>query len=288
VNEGFRAACVQITAGRELAPNIDRARNLVREAFDAGADFVSLPENVTMIEPDTARAREKAVPEDDHPGLPAFRELAAESGRWLHVGSLSIAREDGRIANRSFLIDGAGGIVARYDKLHLFDVRLGNGESYRESDNVAPGERAVLAPTPWGPIGLTICYDLRFPALYRSLARAGARFLTIPAAFTRTTGRAHWEVLVRARAIETGCFVIAAAQCGEHAEGRSTWGHSLIVDPWGTVMADGGEAEGVILADIDPAEVDRTRRRIPALEHDRDFAPPGPATFSVVPQSPGG
>lgn len=282
-DRAFTLACIQLTAGREYEPNIARAAELVRQAADRGAKLISLPENAVMIEPDSKTALEKALPEDAHPGLPAFREVAQETGAWIHVGSLNIRSADGRIANRSFLIDGEGRIVARYDKLHMFDVTLGNGETYRESDTVAPGDRAVIAATPWGTLGLTVCYDVRFPQLYRSLAKAGAGFIAIPAAFTRTTGQAHWHVLVRARAIETGCFVFAAAQCGEHAEGRRTYGHSLIVDPWGAILAEGeAEAEGVVVAEIDPARVGKARQRIPALTHDRPFE--GPAMASV----PGG
>jgi predicted amidohydrolase len=189
---------------------------------------------------------------------------------------LAIRRDDGRVANRSLLVDATGHVAARYDKIHLFDVDLGPSESYRESDVIAPGDRLVVAPTPWGRLGLSVCYDLRFPHLYRALAKAGADFLAIPAAFTRTTGAAHWHVLVRARAIETGCYVLAPAQCGTHAEGRLTFGHSLIVDPWGTVLADAGGETGVITAEIDAAQVAEARRRVPALSHDRAFVDPRP------------
>ena len=194
-----------------------------------------------------------------------------ETGAWLLIGSLSIAVEGGKVANRSLLVDPTGNIVARYDKIHLFDVDLGETESYRESATIAPGDRAVLAETPWGPLGMTVCYDLRFPQLYRTLAQRGALFLSIPAAFTRTTGRAHWHILQRARAIENGAFVFAPAQCGTHAEGRETYGHSLIVDPWGAVLADGGEEPGIVFAEIDPAAVASARNRIPSLRHDRRF-----------------
>ena len=276
----FTAACVQLTAGPEIGPNVERATSLIREARNGGADFIALPENATMIEPDRDAALEKALPENDHPGLAALRALASETGAWILIGSLSI-RDPGsdKIANRSFLIDASGGIAARYDKIHLFDVNLREDEWYRESDNVDPGAQAVIAPSPWGLMGLSICYDMRFPQLYRTLAHAGASLITIPAAFTRTTGRAHWHVLVRARAIETGCFVFAPAQCGEHAQGRQTYGHSLIVDPWGEVLADGGEKEGIILAEIDMAKVAKSRARVPSLDHDRDFTGPGTATL---------
>jgi len=276
----FKAACVQITAGREIAPNVARGLELAREAAGQGADFIALPENATLIEPDTELALAKGLPEDEHPALPAFRALAKETGTWILLGSLSI-RDPGaaKLSNRSFLIDAAGAVAARYDKIFLFDVNLREDEWYRESDRIRPGDEAVVAPSPWGLIGLTVCYDLRFPQLYRALAHAGAGILTIPSAFTVTTGRAHWHVLMRARAIETGAFVIAPAQCGEHAQGRKTYGHSLIVDPWGEILAEAGEDEGVILAEIDMAAVAKARKRIPALDHDREFDGPGPATY---------
>jgi len=276
----FTAACIQITAGQEIEPNVARGLELAREAASRGADFITLPENATLIEPDTALALAKGLPEDEHPALPAFRNLARETGTWILLGSLSIRdRGADKLSNRSFLIDAGGNIAARYDKIFLFDVNLREDEWYRESDRIRPGSEAVVAPSPWGLIGLTICYDLRFPQLYRALAHAGAGILTIPSAFTVTTGRAHWHVLMRARAIETGAFVIAPAQCGEHAQGRKTYGHSLIVDPWGEILAEAGEEEGVILAEIDMAKVAQARKRIPALDHDRDFD--GPATATV-------
>lgn len=265
-------ACVQLNAAREIEPNIAQAGTLVRAARERGAELILLPENAGMLEPISRLAREKARPEADHKALAAFRGLARETGAWLLIGSLSIAVEGGKIANRSFLVDPAGAIAARYDKIHLFDVDLGSGERYRESATIAPGDQVVLAETPWGPLGMTVCYDLRFPQLYRALAQRGALFLSIPAAFTRTTGRAHWHVLQRARAIENGAFVFAAAQCGVHAEGRETYGHSLIVDPWGEILADGGEEPGIVLAEIDPAAVASARARIPSLRHDRAFA----------------
>lgn len=265
-------ACVQTTSAREVEPNIVAVAALVRQARAAGAEFVLLPENVGMLEPVSRLLKEKAAPEETHPALAAFRDLAAETGVWLLIGSLAIRAEGERVANRSFLVGPTGAIVARYDKIHLFDVDLGPGESYRESATILPGDRAVVAPTPWGLLGMSVCYDLRFPQLYRQLAQQGAVFLSVPAAFTRTTGRAHWHVLQRARAIENGAFVFAPAQCGTHAEGRETYGHSLIVDPWGTVLADGGEEPGIVLARIDPQEVDRARARIPSLQHDRPFA----------------
>jgi predicted amidohydrolase len=268
----FRVACVQTNSGRDIEPNLLAAGELVHQARRAGADFILLPENVSMLEPIGALLREKARPETDHPAIPVFQELARTTGAWLLVGSLSIRVPGDKVANRSLLINAAGEIVARYDKIHLFDVDLGHGESYHESATIAAGERAVIAKTPWGKLGMSVCYDIRFPHLYRALAKGGADFLTIPAAFTRTTGRAHWHVLARSRAIENGCFVFAPAQSGEHAEGRQTYGHSLVIDPWGTVLADGGEDVGFVIADIDPHAVDDARRRIPCLSHDRPFA----------------
>ncbi|MCU0894046.1 MAG: carbon-nitrogen hydrolase family protein [Rhodospirillales bacterium] len=271
------AACVQTNSSREVGPNIEAVLPLIGEACGRGAEFILLPENVAMIEPIQAKQREKALPEAGHPALPALAEEAAKRGVWILIGSLAVLRDDGRVANRSLLIDSAGRVVARYDKIHLFDVDLGPKESYRESAVIAPGDVGVVAETPWGRLGMSVCYDLRFPQLYRALAKAGADFIAIPAAFTRTTGAAHWHVLVRARAIETGCYVLAPAQTGTHAEGRLTFGHSLIVDPWGVVLADAGEDVGIVTAELDPERVADARRRVPALMHDRDFAPPPPS-----------
>lgn len=271
----FIAACVQTTSAREFAENLETVPPLIRAARDAGADLVLTPENVSMLEPRNRRLLEKALPETEHPALAAFRAQARDLGIWLLIGSLAIRAEDGRAWNRSVLLDSDGAIAARYDKIHLFDVDLDGGESYRESASIAPGGRAVVADTPWGRLGMTVCYDLRFPQLYRALAKAGAHFISIPAAFTRQTGMAHWHVLQRARAIETGCFVLAPAQTGTHAEGRQTYGHALIVDPWGTVLADAGEAVGFVTAEIDPSRVAAARAKIPALTHDRPFDTPG-------------
>lgn len=273
--EIFKVALVQNCAEREMGPSLAQAERLVRDAARDGADLIMLTEMVEMLEPDPALVLQKALPEDRDPGLARFRALARETGTWIMAGSLLIKDAgSGKVANRAFMLDPTGGIAARYDKIHLFDVDLKGGEVYRESDTVRAGDRAVLAPTPWGPLGMAICYDLRFAHLFRKLAQAGARFLTIPAAFTYTTGKAHWHVLVRARAIETGCFVFAPCQCGTHAEDRRTYGHSLIVDPWGEVLADGGEEVGFVTATIDPAKVEEARRMIPALRHDRQFAGP--------------
>jgi deaminated glutathione amidase len=265
----FTAACVQITSQREFAPNIQAVGDLVRRARDAGAELIMTPEITGMFEPKRDLHLAKATDEAANPALAAFRDLARETGAWLLVGSLAIKLEAARLANRSFLLAPDGVIAARYDKIHMFDVDLENGESYRESALYRPGGSTVLAGLPWGTLGMTICYDLRFPYLYRALAQAGADFLSIPAAFTVPTGTAHWHVLQRARAIENGCFVFAPAQWGQHAEGRKTYGHSLIVDPWGEVLADAGEGVGFITAEIDPAKIAEARRMVPALRHDR-------------------
>ena len=277
----FTAACLQHTAGPDPEPNLAVVGDLVRRARDAGADFVMTAEASNFIETGRRR-RDKARPEAADPFLAGMRELARELGIWLLLGSLVIdpAGEpgaepgEGRLANRSFLIDAAGGIVARYDKIHMFDIDLPGGESYRESNAYRPGGRTVVAETPWGRLGMTVCYDVRFPHVYRALAQAGADFLSVPSVFTVPTGRAHWHVLLRARAIENGAFVFAPAQCGEHPAGRKSYGHSLIVDPWGEVLADCGEAPGFVTARIDPAKIAEARRSVPSLTHDRPFTPP--------------
>jgi predicted amidohydrolase len=270
----FTAACVQLASDIEPEVNLRAAAEAIRRARDAGADFVVTPETTDMMEMKRRDAFAKAKGEAEHPGLAQLRDLAGELGCWLLIGSLVIRLSDERLANRSFLIDPAGQVAARYDKIHMFDVEVPDGQSYRESKAYQPGGTAVLADLPWGRLGLTVCYDLRFPQLYRALAQAGAEVLTVPSAFTRLTGRAHWHVLLRARAIETGAFVLAPAQCGETSQGRQTYGHSLIVAPWGEVLAEAGEDPGVILAEIDPARVAEARRMIPALGHDRAFDAP--------------
>ena len=270
----FKAACVQMTSEREVAPNLTLAGDLIRQAASAGAKLVMTPENTTIIEPDRKLSLAKALPESAHPGLPYFADLARDQAVWLLIGSMPIKLDNGKLANRSFLFGPDGKVKARYDKIHVFDVDLPNGEVYRESATVHPGDQAVVAETPWGNLGLTICYDLRFAYLHRALAQAGAIFLTVPAAFTVPTGEAHWHVLLRARAIETGCFVFAPAQCGTHAEGRRTYGHSLIIAPWGEILADAGSEPGLAIAEIDTAKVLAARHAVPSLRHDRAFAPP--------------
>jgi len=276
VSGRFKAACIQLSSAREVEPNILAASALIRAARDEGADLIMTPEVSDMMEPRRTERVAKAKDEASHAMLAAFRDLARETGAWLLLGSAVVRREDGdeRLANRSFLIAPDGAIAARYDKIHMFDVALAGGESYRESNAFRPGEAAVLAPLPWGMLGMTICYDLRFPHLYRALAQAGADFLSIPSAFTVPTGRAHWHVLMRARAIENGAFVFAPAQWGEHAEGRKTYGHSLIVAPWGEILAEAEDGTGYIIAEIDPAAIADARRAVPALRHDRPYALP--------------
>jgi predicted amidohydrolase len=280
MSTAFTAACVQVTAGPEIGPNIDIAETLIREARAEGADLVLTPETSDLMEPDGKRLAEKVEPEGRHIGLRRMRDLAQALACWILVGSFLVATRDGRPANRSFLIGPEGEVRARYDKIHMFDVDIPDGQRYRESRRFNPGAQAVVAETPWARLGLSICYDLRFPQLYRSLAAAGASVLTSPSAFTRFTGKAHWHVLIRTRAIETGSYVLAPAQCGRHAGGRETYGHSLIVSPWGEVLAEAGNEPGVILAEIDPDQSRRAREAIPALAGARDFTAPGPKSRS--------
>jgi predicted amidohydrolase len=267
-------ACVQTNSKPDPADNIAEVGAMIRQAQAQGADLITTPEIVGMFEPDRVGALAKARPEASHEVLAAFRGLAAELGTWLLIGSISIKLSDDKLSNRSFLIGPDGGIVARYSKIHMFDVQVGDGSTYRESKTYRPGAEAVLADTPWGTMGMTICYDIRFPALYRDLAQAGAGLIFAPAAFTKVTGEAHWHVLQRARAIENGCFIVSAAQVGTHARGRQTYGHSVIVAPWGEVLADGGTEPGVVLAEVDLSAVDRARGKVPSLTHDRDYSGP--------------
>ncbi len=267
----FTAGLVQMCSGLSPQVNLDAALKLIAEARSGGADYVLTPEMTNILEIKRERLFAAIAPEEADPSLAAFRELARRLGIFLHVGSLAIKLSAEKAANRSFLIDRQGEIVARYDKIHMFDVDLAGGESYRESRNYRPGDLAVAADLPWGRLGLSICYDLRFPALYRALAEAGSSFLAIPSAFTQQTGEAHWHVLNRARAIENGAFVLAAAQGGKHENGRETYGHSLVIDPWGRILAEGGKVPGVVLAAIDPAAVAAARAKVPSLQHGRRF-----------------
>jgi predicted amidohydrolase len=267
----FRAALVQLCSGREIGPNMAYVTALIRAAATRGAQYIQTPENTALMEMSGERLFERIKPEAETTILGDFAGLARDLGVWLHVGSLAIRVDERKAANRSFLFGPDGRIAARYDKIHMFDVDLPSGEIYRESTNYRPGSIAVNAHLPWGTLGMTTCYDLRFPEQYKALAKGGADFLSVPAAFTRQTGQAHWHVLLRARAIETGCFVLAAAQAGNHENGRSTYGHSMIISPWGEILAEGGEEPEIISAEIDVAQVAAARQRIPALNHVRQF-----------------
>jgi len=274
MSPGFRIACLQMQTGNDLRANLGAVSEAAHEAAGSGAQFVLTPEYALMMDGSGRVMRERALDPDGAPALPELQSLAAHLKVWLLAGSLTVRADDGRIWNRSFLLSDAGSVVATYDKIHMFDATLPDGRAIRESSAYRPGERAVIADTPWGKLGLTVCYDLRFPALYRSLALAGAQFITIPSSFQRQTGKFHWHTLVRARAIENGCFIIAPAMCGEHGGNRQTYGHTLVVDPWGEVLADGGESPGIVYAQIEPAAVARARGMIPSIEHDRPFSPP--------------
>ena len=268
----FTAACLQLTSDREVEANIAAVRELARRARDKGADLVMTPEVTDMMEPKRALAVAKAKDEANHPMLAAARDVAREIGAWFLLGSIVVKlADDERTANRSFLIAPDGVVRARYDKIHMFDVTLPDGRAIRESSAYRPGDRAVLARTPWGALGMTVCYDLRFPGLYRALAQAGAEFLAVPSSFTAQTGPAHWHTLLRARAIENTCFVFAPAMCGEHPGNRSTYGHSLMIGPWGDVLAEGGDQPGIVMARIDRGAIAKARGMIPSLEHDRPY-----------------
>ena len=267
----FNAAMIQMRSGLDPAANLAAALELIDAAKEAGADYVLTPEMTNILAAKREQLFAKIVAEEQDATLTTLREVARKLAIYIHIGSLAVKVSPDKAANRSFVIDRRGEVVARYDKIHMFDVDLAGGESYRESNTYRPGELAMVADLPWGRLGLTVCYDLRFPALYRALAEAGASFLAIPSAFTRQTGEAHWHVLQRARAIENGCFVFAAAQGGKHENGRETYGHSLVVDPWGRILAEGGTEPGVVMAQVDPSEAVAARSRIPSLHHGRRF-----------------
>ena len=270
----LRAACIQMRSTTEIASNIADAQRLISEAAEQGATFIATPEMTNLLDIRPGQARSKITFEAEDECLKALSGLAQKLGVTLLIGSLAVGlKDDDRFANRSFLIGPDGSILGRYDKIHMFDVNVGDGQSYRESKAYRAGASAVLAEAPFGKVGMTICYDVRFPHLYRRLGQAGAEMITIPAAFTRVTGEAHWHVLVRARAIETGCFVLAPAQGGRHEDGRETFGHALIISPWGEVLAEAdGDAPGYIIADLDLGQVKEARARIPALHNDQDFS----------------
>ena len=277
----IRVACVQTASGTDVEANLTAAAADVRRAGEEGATLIALPECVAYRSGDSG-VRAVARPDADNPMLDGLRALAAETSVWLLVGSLPVLADDGRIWNRSYLLDDGGAVRAHYDKIHMFDVDLAGEERHRESAVYRPGERAVVVPTPFGRIGMTVCYDVRFPQLYRALAKAGADILTVPANFTEQTGRAHWHVLLRARAIETGCYVVAPAQAGTYGNGRRSFGHSLVVGPWGEILADGGDEVGVVLAEIEPTRVAAARAMVPSLTHDRPFDAPEPARDQAV------
>ena len=268
----FTAAMVQMCTGLLPERNLEQGTKLIRQAAAEGADYVQTPEVSNMIQSNRKALFEHIAAEEDDLSLKAYRALAAELKIHLHIGSLALRASPERAVNRSFLIGPDGNSIASYDKIHMFDIDLPDGESYRESANYQPGETAVISDLPWGRIGLTICYDVRFPALYRALAESGASSIAVPSAFTRKTGEAHWHTLLRARAIENGCFIFAAAQAGLHENKRETFGHSLIVDPWGVVLAEGGVEPGVFLAKIDPSKVETARKTVPSLQHGRRFS----------------
>ena len=270
----FRAACVQLRSGEDVTGNIQTASALIREAAAGGAKFIATPENTTLMAADGGAKLAACFDETHDAAIPAFAALAKDLGVHLLIGSLGIKVDGGKTANRSYVFAPDGTVTARYSKIHLFDVTLSGSERYAESDTVAGGGEAVIAPTPWGGLGLTICYDVRFPHLYRRLAQSGVFAFAVPAAFTVPTGEAHWHVLLRARAIENGAFVFAPAQGGTHANSRKTYGHSLIIGPWGEILAEAGTDPGVIYADIDPAASAAARAKLPNLRHGREFTGP--------------
>jgi len=267
----FIAACVQTQSTPDLATNLEKIRPMIREARDRGADFITLPENACLIGAQRDNMFAQSPREEDHPAVAFFKAEAKKTGAWILAGSVPVATDCDRLANRSLMFNPKGEIVARYDKIHMFDAALSETEVYSESKNYRPGTCAVTAETPWGKIGMTICYDIRFPQLHRALAKAGASIICIPSAFVATTGRLHWHILARARAIETGCFVIAPGQCGMHNAQRLSYGHSLIIAPSGQILAEAGEQPAIITAEIDLTEVSEARRKLPNLQHDCDF-----------------
>ncbi len=271
-NDPFKAACVQLRCGLDIKANLDDCAGFIREAAAEGAELVLTPENTGAISAVHAMPHGDEATFERHPALPFFSSLASELSIWLAIGSVGIFLGDGKYANRSLAFSPKGELIAYYDKMHMFDVQVSETETWRESDQFTAGERAVLVDLPWGKLGLTICYDLRFPELYRDIARAGVSFVTIPSAFTVPTGQAHWHVLLRARAIETGCYVFAPAQSGTHENGRVTYGHTLIVDPWGEISGELETDTGWIMAEIDPARVQEARRRLPSLKHDQAYS----------------
>jgi predicted amidohydrolase len=274
MNTSFRTACLQINSGSDYQSNLAAVTAIAREAAGGGAKFILTPEYALMMDGSGKVMRERALEYDGTPALGELQNLTRELGVWFLAGSLTLRCDDGRIANRSYLISAEGQVVASYDKIHMFDVTMPDGRVIRESSTYRPGERAVVADTPWGKLGMTVCYDLRFPGLFRVLAKAGAKMITVPSSFQRQTGKVHWHALLRARAIENECFIFAPAMCGDHAGNRQSYGHTLVIDPWGEILAEGGEAPEIVYADIDVTRVAKIRSMIPSLEHDRAFSPP--------------
>jgi predicted amidohydrolase len=270
----FTAACVQLNSGNDMEANLRAAETAIRSAAARGAQLIMLPEYAALLDGSGRVMRENSHAEEQHPALARLRTLAVETQAWMLVGSLTIKVDDERMVNRSYLLSADGAVAARYDKIHMFDVTLPGGKVIRESSAYRPGDAAVVAATPWGPLGMTICYDLRFAHLYRALAKAGALFLAVPSSFQRETGVAHWHALLRARAIENLSYVFAPAMCGDHPGNRMTYGHSLIIDPWGKIIAELGDEPGIAFAEINADEVLRVRGMLPSLEHDRLFSGP--------------
>lgn len=276
----LKLGLIQFSASDQPGENLQTVLQMIRDAHAQGAEFILTPEATNCISTDQQHQRSEFYHQNDDPSLKAYQKIAAELGTWLLIGSLLILSNDpdGRFANRCFLIGPDGEIFAQYDKIHMFDVALSKAENFRESNGYRPGDKAVIAACNFGTVGITICYDLRFPNLFRILAQAGAQIITVPAAFTQTTGAAHWHVLLRARAIETGCYILAPAQTGTHkasvGKERQTYGHSLVVDPWGQIIADASTDVGITIVEIDLEQVEDARRRIPSLQHDRNYQAP--------------
>ena len=283
MSEFLNIACIQNCAGVDERKNLQELKAMIQTAHRNGAELVCLPEYGTCFDVQGQNFLVGAAPLENHAALMFMADLAKEIGIWILIGSIAITTTPEKIVNRSLMLNDNGKVIAYYDKIHLFDVNLANGETYRETTKTLPGNRAVVADTPWGGIGLSICYDVRFPHLYRSLANGGARIITVPAAFARTTGKAHWHVLLRSRAIETGCFIVAPCQTGLHGSFES-YGHSMIIDPWGTVLTDGGREPGVISASLNLSLVKKCRNIIPSLQHDRHYLGVGKAVDKDKPQ----
>ncbi|OGA41212.1 MAG: amidohydrolase [Betaproteobacteria bacterium RIFCSPLOWO2_12_FULL_62_13] len=274
MSASFQVACLQLNSGNDLKANLAAVRSMAREAAGNGAQFVLTPEYALMMDGSGRVMRERALAADGAPALGELQSLVRELKVWFLAGSLTVRTDEERIANRSFLISAEGDVVATYDKIHMFDVTLPDGKVIRESSAYRPGDRAVVAGMPWGRLGMTVCYDLRFPGLFRALAKAGAQFIAVPSSFQRQTGKSHWHTLLKARAIENECFIFAPAMCGDHPGNRQTYGHTLIIDPWGEILAEGGDAPEIVYADVDPARAAKVRAMMPSLEHDREYQPP--------------